>query len=604
MEEEDSLLKSAKFWRAFIKIVLWLTFLVAFWPEIEISLKFLWLMLGSIFNRFPWFIYDPTLRQMIADEISKALTPEVVSALSILLFIALLYLGLFLVSIFMVAQFVLPIHDGQDRWPAFTRLLRYWFQGLLFNLFKLHGAALFIKEGKRIEQPGESESLEPGVVLVDLNSAIIIERQHNFLTKESDNYVEEIEPDIKEPGTKSRVKKKRKAISGVRAAGPGLVFTNYGERIAGEVDLRKQFRILPGVQAYTRDGIKVTTAIITVFALGEKEDTVYVTYVGGAKNAENLRFIQLDSDNKTIKGFYKLDPDEREEIQGARQNLQSKPGSSPAGATSPNQTFIPPYHYDPERVSAAVYAKFYNVEDKDIKHWTDLPPRVATEIVRNSVARVTYDDLYSPKNRSNNPLREFKATLARTIRHQGVMSYQFVEHKTGQFLEAGTAWDETMLNMEPARPLPGSRLLRDYGIKIIHATFSELKPDQQIRKKLMETWMARWEKEIETIKAENELKAVRIRNNARAQAQLDMASSLSSLFKTAADSPQAMALRVFQALETAATDPSTSQVLPRNVFNMLQSLHSWLLKERKNKDEHHPPHNETNQKTDEKPDAS
>lgn len=569
MEDQDSSFASAKFWRKLIKITLLILFLVAFQSEIWSALTFVWLVLTDSIFHFPALVYDPGLRQTIAMDISTALTPQVTDALWLLFLLAAAYFSLFLIGVFLVAQFVLPIQENQDRWPAFVRLFLYWLQQLFFNKIRFHGAALFIKDGKQNERPDEAESLLPGVALVDLNSAIVIERQP-------------FSPLGMKPGysNKRNIKTEIKSNLGVRAAGPGLVFTDNREKIIGQVDLRKQIRILPDVQAYTREGIKVTTVIIAVFTVGEKEDIAYVAYFGGAKRPENLHFIQLG--NGVIKEFYKIDPDEALEIYRALQNHQSEAAASPPIDTnkSTQTTFRPPYYFDPERVSAAVYAKSYNATRKDIEHWTDLPVKVATERFRDDIARVTYDYLYSPDNPSNDQIKTFKAKLARSIRHQGVMSYRFVEHKTEPFLHPGMAWDESKLNIGPVRPITTSRLLRDYGIKIIHAGFGELKPEEEIRKKMVENWMVQWEKEIETMKAENTLRAVRIRNNARAQAQLDMVSNLSKQYN-AVGSRQAMALRVFQALETAATNPATSQLLPKDVFVMLQNLHRWLSPERK-----------------------
>ena len=68
-----------------------------------------------------------------------------------------------------------------------------------------------------------------------------------------------------------------------------------------------------------------------------------------------------------------------------------------------------------------------------------------------------------------------------------------------------------------------------------------------------------------------------IRNRARAQAQQDMTIALSQILENTANSQEAMAMRIFQALETAATDPSTRQLLPGETIDMLRSLRHWLL---------------------------
>ena len=68
-----------------------------------------------------------------------------------------------------------------------------------------------------------------------------------------------------------------------------------------------------------------------------------------------------------------------------------------------------------------------------------------------------------------------------------------------------------------------------------------------------------------------------IRNRARAQAQQDMTIALSQILENTTNSQEAMAMRIFQALETAATDPSTRKLLPGDTIDMLRSLRHWLL---------------------------
>ena len=597
--ESDSLFRTPKFRRGLLRTLLFLMFIVSFKTEIIISIKFLWFVLGLIVRQPFAILLNTSIRQAAFTEISNVITYDVIRSLWVLAANAGMYFVLFIGSMFLVAQFALPIQEPKDRWPAFWRLLYY--------RFKRHGAALFVKEGRRIARQKEDESYLPGVVLVDLNSAIVIKRQKDNRMQPFDNsrnepagwkvplpaFLEKM--DSSQPSTDTPVS---------RAEGPGLVFTEYGETIYGEIDLRKQIRVEPGVQAYTRDGIKVRANVIAVFTLGEAPETLYVTYLGERK-AENLRAIQIGErtvsevplkKQKFIQDFYPLDPKDAQEIHQAFQRGDLRSDSTITETESKAvDTFNPPYQFDPERVSSAVYASSYDAEEIDIESWTDLPTKVATEMFRNEIALYTYDHLYKLEDEKEYPLMEYKADFARRMRYQGVMSYRLVlgKHRPP---EIGMAWDEASLLMLSARELVGYKLLRDYGIKVIHAGYTELVPEDRIRQKRLENWMAGWEKEIEITKAENELRAIRIKNNARAQAQSEMASSLSSLYRSAEASPQAMALRVFQALETAATDPVTSQLLPKDVITMIQNLQRWLIVQRRKKT----PPAQTNQKNEQK----
>jgi hypothetical protein len=75
----------------------------------------------------------------------------------------------------------------------------------------------------------------------------------------------------------------------------------------------------------------------------------------------------------------------------------------------------------------------------------------------------------------------------------------------------------------------------------------------------------------------HEFNAMRIRNKARAQAQLEMATLLRKAFKMASQSKEALAAHLFQTLEDAATDPATRLLLPGDTIAMLRTLRAWLL---------------------------
>jgi regulator of protease activity HflC (stomatin/prohibitin superfamily) len=93
----------------------------------------------------------------------------------------------------------------------------------------------------------------------------------------------------------------------------------------------------------------------------------------------------------------------------------------------------------------------------------------------------------------------------------------------------------------------------------------------------MERWSASWEKEATIITADHELQAMRIRNLARAEAQGEMVAALALILNAPATSEEALAVQVFQALETAAADPKTRQLLPAETIAMLNNLKNWLM---------------------------
>ena len=52
--------------------------------------------------------------------------------------------------------------------------------------------------------------------------------------------------------------------------------------------------------------------------------------------------------------------------------------------------------------------------------------------------------------------------------------------------------------------------------------------------------------------------------------------SLAQIFRSSAHSEEALALRIYQALEAVATDPKARRFLPSDTITMLWNLRQWL----------------------------
>jgi hypothetical protein len=195
------------------------------------------------------------------------------------------------------------------------------------------------------------------------------------------------------------------------------------------------------------------------------------------------------------------------------------------------------------------------------------------------ISQEPYDSLYLPDDPSRFPLQtEFKPAFARKVRYQGVMSYQFVHRLDGQPPAEGQRLDNRQFRIAPVQDVHASKVLRDRGIKVFHAGFSELMPtDPKIRQQRLDNWRARWQKEADLIKADLDLEAVRIKNHARAEKQREMINTLTLIINTSAYPEEALTLRIFQALEDIASEPSTRQLLPIDTIQVLKSLRLWLL---------------------------
>ena len=80
----------------------------------------------------------------------------------------------------------------------------------------------------------------------------------------------------------------------VRVSGPGIVFTESGERIQGVADLRRQLKITNNVSLSTRDGFEIRAPVWVLFTLGEQAEVLKVAYIGGLK-AENLQVVTVNN---------------------------------------------------------------------------------------------------------------------------------------------------------------------------------------------------------------------------------------------------------------------------------------------------------------------
>ncbi len=115
-----------------------------------------------------------------------------------IIFDAFLLVGgaLFMMAFF--SQFVLPVRSLTERWLALERLISY--------LMGSHGPAIFIRNGDVQHRSQEMRRRGPGVILLDTASAAVL----------------------------------RNAVAFTRSVGPGIVFTNRAEYLAGTVDLHIQ----------------------------------------------------------------------------------------------------------------------------------------------------------------------------------------------------------------------------------------------------------------------------------------------------------------------------------------------------------------------------
>jgi len=485
--------------------------------------------------------------------------PPLADALRISLFVGMNVLAMLCFSVlvlYWIAGTVHPVQSNSERYLLLGRLVRF--------IFGKRSPLITVHEG---ELRGETQLKSGGVALVDLNSAIVIEKQRDRRSHGKTHSGEQ--------STTGGL-----FLPMAHVCGPGLVFLRHGEKLRGVVSLRKQFRMLQNTLGQTSDGIEVRTTVFTIFSLGQPANVVQVAYLGDPF-PENLRVVQIDAKTHKLKTIRdELDKQDKEEIHNFAQSfIYYVEPNSPLELGDKIRDY-PPYLVDEQRIISAVYSRARNVsDDQPDSSWSDLPVMVAAETFRNMISRYTYDSLYLPNDPLIFPLQnEFKPVFLRQVRYTGVMSYQFIQRVNGELLELDQRVDHRQFRISSVQDLHGSKILRDLGIKLIHTGFSELVPtDPKVKQQRLEFWRARWQQQADLIRADLDLEVMRLRNRARAEKQREMSDSLSEILQSSNYSEEVLTLRIFQVLEDAASDPNTRQFLPKDTINFLRSLRLWLL---------------------------
>jgi hypothetical protein len=156
-----------------------------------------------------------------------------------------------------------------------------------------------------------------------------------------------------------------------------------------------------------------------------------------------------------------------------------------------------------------------------------------------------------------------------------VLSYRLVFHKTRRPLKTGS-YDANDLRISEINDLRNPKILRERGIKIISCGFSDLIPPDEVYMQRLDSWRALWEKETRVAQAAHELEAMRVQNRARMQAQQELRYEFMKILQESDYPKEVLALRVLQALENAAADPKTKQLLPKETLALMNNLSSMI----------------------------
>jgi hypothetical protein len=453
-----------------------------------------------------------------------------------------------------VSQFLLPVKTLRERLLSFRQMILF--------LLGCQGPAVFVREGQVEGSLEELQSPLPGVAVVDLTSAIVLERLPFWPVNVEPNAVARRYSIGPLRSLLLRILFRQNRPINARAEGPGVVFTEPGERIRGVVSLRKQVSIRPDTCSITRDGFEVSGVVISVFTIGEPPDVLYVGYIGD--RATDIRVLRFDNIRRQFTvGQDELDEDDKQQIDWRyRRSLVEE--------DDPRRT--EPYTFYPDRVFQAVYAEATRAGRDEVEPWLDLPGMVAIETFNNMVSVNRYADLYEPKDPVRFPFNErFRPEFNRRLRNQGVLDYRLVTRIDREVLQEGVSYAENLMEVTVPQRLTVSKVLRDRGIKVIYAGIPELRPvNPAVRQHLLDHWRAIWQNKRSLKLATYDYQEIRTRAEWRIQHQREMIHSLTEIIEDESITSEIAALRLLQAMETYAREPMTEKLVPWETVKTLK----------------------------------
>lgn len=559
--------------------VITLFFLVfVFWWKIPPAFFSFYIFLDE-FSKVGFEVFSEAYQSVLLSR--SDVLPYVFSWKSMLssVYLLIFYAFTFFLSVFIFAQLVLPVHNSDERWKANKSFLKF--------LFGWHGLAVFVKEGKIIEGQDESEEASGGVVLVDLSSAVALSQQNNTKSWNiADGLDDEDRANEKDYHWLGKGKKHEPFVD---VKGPGLTFLDKGQKIFSAIDLRPQSRSAP-VIAYTRNGIQISANVSVTFSLSADAEIINVGYVG-----RKIQWLDVEESPSegvmTVRGIFELDEQDASSLERFALHAAGN-YSSPEESLSSLST---PFKYYHGRVFNAASSEAQSISTPQTMSWREVPLEVATDLFRKELLTIPYEDLFggtkSPKSdlsyapqQNVDVLTKMRDSFGKKMKLKGMVHFQYFERKDRESFQVGKTLPMNQFIKYSPITLQHHNFnsLRSLGVVIKAAGISNIQPvSPNIKKRMLENWKARWDKEVEFINAEHDLEAMRIQNRTRAQIQQEMTHLLSSIFQNA-HTDEALALRVFQALEAVAVNPKDkNEMTPREIIDMLDSLHRWLLVDRK-----------------------
>ncbi len=300
------------------------------------------------------------------------------------------------------SQFIVPVNNLHDRLNAFFHLIGY--------LVGCHGPILFIENGQIRQQPKTTSGIA-GVMILDSASAAMLRTSHRF----------------------------------TRAVGPGVVFTQPGERVAGVVDLRQQRQTIgprpsedPFAPPQPNEGPAQYEA-----RMRRKRETRAIT-------RDNFEIIPQ------IEVIFQLD---------------AQPGQ---GQTE--------FGYNPLAVQRAILGQVVNADlpldtPARLIPWNELPAQLAAEAWRDLISRFTLEQIFptQPARQPQVGLQWILQMMRNRLTQPQVPLLDFDGRNTGE--------------TTPSREFS---VLSSRGIRVIEINILDLRLSPEVERELLNRWSAGW----------------------------------------------------------------------------------------------------------------
>lgn len=327
--------------------------------------------------------------------------------------------GLFWMAVF--SQFVLPVLSLQERRLAFGRLFNY--------LLGSHGPAVFIKNGEVQHRALEMQRRGKGVILLDTASAAVL----------------------------------RNAVAFTRPVGPGIVFTEANEYVAGIVDLHLQHKRIGPL---------------------DRENP----FTSQAKDESKEAFQRRQERRWETSGLTR-DGVEVTPVIRASFRLEGEPGE---GHTM--------FGYRPGAVWKAIASEGIDPNaprDARNRHirWNWLPVYLTADLWREYLRKFTLNELFSQSGRSSS--RE-AGEHARTV-------FEWIETLILQRLTQPEVENLDAIGRPTGDPVVSREyeILQERGLRVKEISISNLRFPASVEKELIRQWKATWldraDEERETI---------------------------------------------------------------------------------------------------------